>query len=202
MDTELVFRSLLLVLILGFMVHRGYYSRKYRPSEENTIKEREASRISGVANGLFLIGLAASICYLVVPRWIAWASLPLPAGLRWVGVGVALLGFGLLQWAQQALGKNWSDTPRLIKEQTLTVEGPYRAIRHPIYTAFFLILGSTLLISANALVGLAWLAATVLDVLARVHFEEGLMLETFGASYREYMAQTGRFFPRIRAGRN
>jgi len=202
MDTELVFRSLLLVLILGFMVHRGYYSRKYRPSEENTIMEREASRISGVANGLFLIGLAATICYLVVPRWIAWTSLPLPAGLRWVGVGVALLGFGLLQSAQQALGKNWSDTPRLIKEQTLTVEGPYRAIRHPIYSAFFLILGSTLLISANALVGLAWLAATVLDVLARVHFEEGLMLETFGASYREYMAQTGRFFPRIRAGRN
>jgi len=197
MDTELVFRILVLILLVGFIAHRGYYSRKYRPAEGNTIKQREASRTSGVANVLFLVGVAATIGYIAVPSWVAWASLPLPAVLRWVGVGVALLGFGLLQWAQQVLGKNWSDTPRLLKEHTLTVKGPYRAMRHPIYTAFFLILGSTLLISANALVGLAWLLATVLDVLSRVRYEEALMVETFGGPYREYMARTGRFFPRI-----
>jgi protein-S-isoprenylcysteine O-methyltransferase Ste14 len=187
----------LVVLLVGFIGHRGYYSRKYRPFQENTLKERASSGTTVAANLLFLVALAATVGWLAVPRWVAWASLPLPAGLRWVGVGTALAGFGLLQWAQLTLGKNWSDTPRLMKGQTLTVEGPYRWVRHPIYTAFVLILGSTLLITANALVGLAWLSATVLDVLARVQYEEALMLATFGAPYQEYTARTGRFVPRI-----
>jgi protein-S-isoprenylcysteine O-methyltransferase Ste14 len=57
-------------------------------------------------------------------------------------------------------------------------------------------LGSTLFISANWLVGLAWLGMTVLEVTSRIGFEEQLVLEYFGNQYREYMKQTGRLLPR------
>jgi protein-S-isoprenylcysteine O-methyltransferase Ste14 len=184
------------VLITGFALHRGYYVRKHG-KEENTLKKREeglASRISGM---LDLAGFAAVIVYVILPGWLAWASLPFPLWVRWLGVGIALVGFALLQWSQNTLGKNWSDTPRMIREQSLVTSGPYRFIRHPIYTAFILILGSTLLISANWLVGLTWLGMTVLEVISRIGFEEHLMLEYFGDQYREYMEYTGRLLPRL-----
>jgi protein-S-isoprenylcysteine O-methyltransferase Ste14 len=108
-----------------------------------------------------------------------------------------LLGFSLLQWAQQALGRNWSDIPRLMKEQSLTTSGPYRWIRHPIYTAFLLIMGATLLISANWFIGGLWLGATALNILSRIRFEEAAMASRFGEQYLAYMQTTGRLLPHI-----
>jgi protein-S-isoprenylcysteine O-methyltransferase Ste14 len=85
----------------------------------------------------------------------------------------------------------------MIKEQALITSGPYHFIRHPIYTAFLLILGSTLLISANWMIGTAWIGMTVLEITSRIGFEESLMLEYFGDQYREYMKRTGQLLPRL-----
>ena len=177
-------------------MHRGYYVRKYG-REENTIKKREEGLVSKIAGTLGLIGFLAVIVYGFNPAWLSRASLPLSLWLRWTGVGIALLGFALLQWAQNTLGKNWSDTPRMMKEQSLITSGPYKFIRHPIYTAFVLILGSTLLISANWFIGFTWLGMTILEIASRIDFEEGLMLEYFGDQYREYMKKTGRLLPKL-----
>ena len=84
-----------------------------------------------------------------------------------------------------------------MKEQALITSGPYRVIRHPIYTTFILILGSTLFISANWLIGLSWIGMTVLEIISRIRFEESLMLEYFGNQYREYMQRTGRLLPKL-----
>ena len=117
--------------------------------------------------------------------------------MRWLGVGVALVGFALLQFSQRTLGENWSDAPRLVQGQQMITAGPYELIRHPIYTSFFLILGSLLLISANWFIGGVWIAMTGLDVAARTRTEETLMFEQFGEHYRAYARRTGRLFPRI-----
>ena len=199
METEIVFRIILPVLIISFALHRGYYVRKHG-GEQNTLKKREEGLVSKVAGLLGMLGFAAVLIYAIHPAWLAWSSLSLSPWVRWVGVGIALLGFALLQWAQDTLGKNWSDTPRMIKEQSLITSGPYQLIRHPIYTAFLLILGSTLWISANWLIGLAWIGMTVLEVGSRMDFEEKLLLEFFGDPYREYMKRTGRLLPRLTIG--
>jgi protein-S-isoprenylcysteine O-methyltransferase Ste14 len=193
---ETIFRIALPAMIIAFVLHRGYYVRKHG-REENTLKKREEGLASKIAGLLGMIGFISVLVYAINPAWLAWAALPLPLWLRWAGVGIALLGFALLQWSQTTLGKNWSDTPRMIKEQSLVTSGPYRLIRHPIYTAFVLILGSTLLISANWLIGLAWLGMTILELVSRIRFEEGLMLEYFGDQYREYMKRTGRLLPKL-----
>jgi protein-S-isoprenylcysteine O-methyltransferase Ste14 len=196
MQTEAIFRIILPLLIITFVLHRGYYVRKHG-EEANSLKKREEGLASKIAGALGLVGFIAVIAYALQPVWLSWASLPFPLWLRWSGVLVALLGFVLLQWAQQTLGRNWSDTPRMINEQSLITSGPYRFIRHPIYTAFLLILGSTLLISANWLIGLAWIGMTVLEVASRIDFEENLMLEYFGDQYRNYMKRTGRLLPKL-----
>lgn len=191
METETLFRIILPGLIIAFVVHRGYYVRK-QGKEGNTLEEREEGLVSKIASGLGLVGFIAMIAFAIRPTSLSWAALPFPLWLRWAGVVLALAGFALLQWAQVALGSSWSDTPRMMKGQTLITKGPYQFIRHPIYTAFFLILGSTLLISANWFIGLAWLGMTILEVASRIEFEESLMLEYFGDQYRSYMKKTGR----------
>lgn len=185
------------VLIVAFVAHRGYYTKKAARPENDTLKKREEGFVTKLAEFLSLIGFVAMIGYIINPNWLAWASLSIPVWLRWTGVIVALVGFALLQWAQITLGRSWSDTPRMMKEQALITSGPYQFIRHPIYTAFILILGSTLFISANWLIGLTWAGMTILDIASRIGFEESLMLEYFGDQYREYMKKTGRLLPRL-----
>jgi len=197
LETETIFRILLPILIIGFAAHRGYYVKYHSKPEDTTVRKREEGTVSKIAGLLGMLGFLSMIVYAINPNWLAFASLPFPIWLRWTGVGIALVGFALLQWSQVTLGKSWSDTPRMMKEQTLITNGPYRSIRHPIYTAFILILGSTLFISSNWLVGLCWAGMTVLEVISRIGFEEALMIEYFGEQYREYIKKTGRLLPRL-----
>jgi protein-S-isoprenylcysteine O-methyltransferase Ste14 len=194
---EALFRIILPVLIVTFAVHRGYYVRNHSQPEEVTVKKRQEGVASKVGGMLGLIGFISVIIFVVKPSWLAFANLSFPDWLRWAGVVFVLAGFALLQWAQVTLGKSWSDAPRMMKEQTLITSGPYQFIRHPIYTAFILILSSLLLISANWLIGLAWMGMTIIEVASRIGFEGSLMLEFFGDQYREYMKKTGRLFPRL-----
>jgi len=197
MNTETTFRIILPALIVGFALHRGYYVKYHSKPEEVTVKKREEGIVSKLAGLLGMLGFLTVLAYMINRNWLAFAVLFFPLWLRWTGVGIALIGFALLQWSQVILGKSWSDTPRMMKEQTLITSGPYRTIRHPIYTAFILILGSSLFISANWLIGLCWIGMTILEVASRIGFEESLMLEFFGEQYREYMKKTGRLLPKF-----
>jgi len=197
MNTDTIFRIILPVVIILFVAHRGYYVKYHSKPEDATMKKREEGAVSKIAGLLGMAGFILTVLYVINPQWLAFASLSFPTWLRWAGVGIALAGFALLQWAQVTLANSWSDTPRMMKEQTLITSGPYRMIRHPIYTAFILILGSTLFISSNWLIGLCWIGMTLLEVISRIEFEESLMIEFFGDQYREYMTRTGRLLPKI-----
>ena len=197
MQTETIFRVILPVLIISFAAHRGYYVKYHSKPEDATIKQREEGLVSKLAGLLGMIGFASMTVYVINPSWLGFGSLPFPLWLRWTGVVIAILGFALMQWAQITLANSWSDTPRMMKEQTLITSGPYHFIRHPIYTAFILILSSTLFVSSNWLIGLCWAGMTILEVVSRIRFEESLMIEYFGDQYRKYMKKTGRLFPKL-----
>lgn len=197
MDAELDYRLILFALLAGFVAHRAYYTQKRGRSDGDTMKSRDRSPAQVVAGGLNAIALLSSAVYLIYPAALAWAALPFPAWLRWAGALVAVGGFALLQWAHRALSRNWSDAPRLLNDQTLTRTGPYRWVRHPMYTAFLIILSGPLFITANWLVGLSWIAATALEVASRVRFEEALLAETFSNEYHDYAQHTGRLLPRF-----
>jgi len=198
MITESAFRVVQGFIFLAFVLHRAYYNRKYPASEGETLEEQRRSTSGWIANLLALPALLGLLLYLVNPAWISWAALPLPDWSRWLGVLVALAGFALLQWSHHALGRNWSDQPRIMQSQTLTTSGPYRWIRHPIYTSFLSILGSSLLVSANWFIGSLWLALTAIDVRDRMRFEETRLHARFGRTYESYKQSTGGLLPRLR----
>jgi protein-S-isoprenylcysteine O-methyltransferase Ste14 len=100
--------------------------------------------------------------------------------------------------AVRTLGRQWSYEARLIEGHKLVTEGPYRWVRHPIYTAMF---GK--LIASNFAFGAPWglLAAGgifVVGTLIRIRAEEKLMREAFGPAYDEYARRVPAFVPGLR----
>lgn len=198
MTEPLLYRIFVVLLMITFVAHRGYYNCKYPPSESETTDKLGSSRGSAITGIIFALALIATLIYVFFPNLISWGSIPFSAWVRWLGVGIAIAGFLLLEWSHRALGENWSDQPRITETQQLVQSGPYRRIRHPIYTSFLLILGSTLLITANWLVGGLWIGAVASDGLLRIRFEEAAMLEKFGDDYLDYQNRTGLIMPRFR----
>lgn len=197
MVDELIYRILIALLLVAFVAHRAYHTRKAAHKSTPAVETMPKNMVSTVAGLLSVLALVSTLVYVFFPALISWATLPFPGWLRWLGVFLSLAGFILLEWAHRALGRNWSDQPRITETQQLVTSGPYHWIRHPIYAAFFLILGSMFLISANWLIGLFWISSVALEGAARMRYEEQAMEKRFGETYQEYMRKTGRILPRL-----
>ncbi len=74
------------------------------------------------------------VAYVVNPKWLGWSALSLPDWLRWTGTALAILAVPGVFWTFRALGTNVSETYLTKPGQTLVTNGPYRWIRHPLYT--------------------------------------------------------------------
>jgi protein-S-isoprenylcysteine O-methyltransferase Ste14 len=139
---------------------------------------------------------AAVIAFMIDPALMAWSSLPLPASVRWTGVGLTILTAALLTWTLRSLGPNLTDTVVTRAAHTLVTSGPYRWVRHPFYDCMALFVLSLALMMANWFV-LAG-GVVVFTLLAmRSRTEEQKLLERFGEPYHSYRAATGRFLPRV-----
>jgi protein-S-isoprenylcysteine O-methyltransferase Ste14 len=197
MPDEVPFRVALLAVMVLTMSVTVYHRWQAAAAGEPISRRAEGYAFAAV---LRLAGLALWIsvfAYLVAPQSIAWAALPLPAWLRWCGVGLGLASTPLMYWTLSSLGNNLTDTVVIRAEATLVTHGPYRYVRHPFYVAAALLMAAATLISANALIGALGLA--VLALLAvRTPKEERMLIERFGDDYRRYMSTTGRFVPRWR----
>jgi protein-S-isoprenylcysteine O-methyltransferase Ste14 len=148
------------------------------------------------ASALFLFGVV--MMNAIAPSLAPWSRIALPEPARLVGVVIALLCIPpLVAWTQRALGDNVTTTVTTRAEHTLVTRGPYRWVRHPLYT-----LGLTLFLSL-ALISASWLLAAGIGlayvfVLRRTPIEEAKLAERFGEAYRSYQRRTGPYLPRIR----
>jgi protein-S-isoprenylcysteine O-methyltransferase Ste14 len=191
---EILFRITFGVLWAVFFGVRIFFQRqvvKY-PQQYTRINEQQEK----LYFRLFALAFVLLPLYFLTP-WIYFASIPLPMGLRWSGSVITGMGIGLFGWAHQALGRNWTAVLALSEGHQLVQGGPYRHVRHPMYSAFFLIGIGFFLLSANWLVGVIYLGPLLVMYIARVSLEEKMMVERFGDSYRQYMKRTGRLWPRL-----
>jgi protein-S-isoprenylcysteine O-methyltransferase Ste14 len=120
----------------------------------------------------------------------------LPRGLAWFWLGTALVVAGLLfaVAGRNHLGGNWSGTVTLKQGHTLTRSGPYRFVRHPIYTGILLaVLGTA--VAEGEWRGLVAFAAVLAAFLRKVRIEEQFMLDAFGEEYRRYRREVPALLP-------
>lgn len=201
MENEFTFRVAFASLLLATGVVRCFYHVKAGTPREPLIGEREPYE-EGVRRIIWgWILMASFLAFIFSPNWLHWSSLPLPDGARWFGLGLGTLGLLLLAWVQHSLGSCFSATLRIRRDQDLVITGPYRSVRHPMYSALFLLWGGLAILSANWFILLQVLVGIGGVIRVRAPLEEAMMLEVFGDAYREYMRRTGRFLPRWRPHR-
>ncbi|HET7048059.1 MAG TPA: isoprenylcysteine carboxylmethyltransferase family protein [Solirubrobacteraceae bacterium] len=113
--------------------------------------------------------------------------------LQVVGLILFASGLGLALWARIYLGRNWGMPMTERAEPELVTSGPYRFVRHPIYSGVLLaLLGTALATNLYWLIVLAFLGA-YFTYSATV--EERLMTTSFPDQYASYKAHTKMLIP-------
>jgi protein-S-isoprenylcysteine O-methyltransferase Ste14 len=110
------------------------------------------------------------------------------------GMALVVAGIGFAIWARRHLGKNWSAEVTIREEHKLIRTGPYKYIRHPIYTGLLTaVLGTVIVVSEyRALVSLA---IFVIGWTLKAKKEEGFLALEFGPAFEEHKRLTGFFLP-------
>lgn len=117
-------------------------------------------------------------------------SLPVYA----IGVASCLAGAALAIWSRWLLGSNWSSVVALKQDHELIEAGPYRRVRHPIYSGLLLLfLGNALLVGDWR--GLLAVAIVAASFWRKLRLEEAWLTQRFGARYRDYMGRTHALVP-------
>jgi len=195
MLAETPFRLALLAIFVPTVVIAFYHRLRAASSGERVSRKEEGYLFAAALRVAGLCVFIATGTYLANSQWVQRAPLPLPNWIRWMGAVVGGLAVVLAYWTLTNLGKNLTDTVYVRKAATLVTHGPYRWVRHPFYVMVGLLLLSVTLLTANWLIGASGLVVMTLLVI-RTAKEEQMLIDRFGNAYRDYMATTGRFFPR------
>src|ERR1700719_2335827 len=128
--------------------------------------------------------------YLLSRRWAhyGWLSVRFVTAsdaVGWIGVLLTAAGVAIAIWARWHLGANWSGVVTLKEGHELIRSGPYRTIRHPIYTGILIaFLGNAVLIGqVRGLIGLAIIWASFYIKARR---EESFLAQEFGPYFNEH----------------
>lgn len=124
-----------------------------------------------------------------------WAPCIHPAGLV-LGTLLVVLGYAATLWSYAAMGAAWRIGISTKDRTPLIRHGPYRWVRHPIYSLQIVMLAGALLLLPTW-ISLAVLLLHSVCVAIKSADEEKHLLGVHGDSYREFQATTGRLAPRI-----
>ncbi len=197
MIDEAYYRGFTAAFFLAAMTVSIFF--RSRAARQNTEGNRDGKSGPGmiVVRLTFVFGLLGFlIAYALKPEWTRWASMPLPDAVRIAGGALVAITIPFFIWLFRHLGKNLTPTADARMEHSLVTTGPYRWVRHPLYTtgmAFWI--GMSLLAAKWFL--LLIVVAALLFLVARTPREEANLQTRFGGEYRTYQSRTGRYFPRL-----
>jgi protein-S-isoprenylcysteine O-methyltransferase Ste14 len=97
----------------------------------------------------------------------------------------------------RVLSRQWGVAARLVEGHTLVTEGPYRAVRHPIYLGNLGILLATGLAFSRRQPLLIAILVFLIGTAIRIHAEERLLREAFGQEFESYARRVPALFPRL-----
>lgn len=191
-----MFRWFAFAVVVGCFGISGFYRRRARRAG-GVIRRREEGALLAGARALVALPLFAAVAaYLVRPASMAWAAVPLPPWARWLGVALGALTIPAAHWVFRTLGNNVSETVLTRPGHELVTSGPYRWVRHPLYTTGVTLFLAVGLLAANGFI-LAFTALTLVLVRGLViPREERELVRRFGDAYRGYAARTGVLLPR------
>jgi protein-S-isoprenylcysteine O-methyltransferase Ste14 len=196
MSEDTLFRSVTAVLMaamIGISIsfrHRADRTGGRVGRHEEPAPVRMGLSLSG------LLGFGGLLAYFFWPSLLAPTMVAVPVWVRWMGVALLAASTLATYWIFSSLGTNVTRTVLTREDATLVTSGPYRFVRHPLYT------NGALAFTALSLATTSWwffasiaLGMALLGV--RTRQEEAHLEARFGQAWRAYANGTGRFFPRL-----
>ena len=116
--------------------------------------------------------------------------------LAWTGSLLCLGGLAFCIWARISIGRNWSGVVTLKEDHQLVEHGPYRWVRHPIYTGLLMMYLATAIILGHG-AGFVGLLLAFASFWIKLNSEEKLMLKQFPDRYPTYRRRVKRIIPFI-----
>jgi protein-S-isoprenylcysteine O-methyltransferase Ste14 len=116
--------------------------------------------------------------------------------LRLAGLAVAVAGAALLVWASVVLGRLMIHEAAVRDDHVLVTSGPYRFVRHPVYSGFLALLLGSGVAALNVVVLLLW-PISLVGILVQAASEDRLLKAKFGQQYKRYAGRAGLLLPRF-----
>jgi protein-S-isoprenylcysteine O-methyltransferase Ste14 len=158
---------------------------------------RSASYASRLVLFIPLLGVWLLVrTHVIRPDWLVMRLWPQTPAIELLGLALTVLGCFFAVWARVMLGSNWSGLPDVKRGHELIVQGPYKLVRHPIYTGILLALAG----SAIAHGGSGWMMTWFLVLVSytvKIRQEEQLMMETFPQDYPAYRRRVKALIPGV-----
>ena len=193
---ENIFRTLAaLILFTGMGISFYFRLKADRESGEKLSRKADGTVMMTIIRIGGLVLWLSPLVYLINPGWMIWSKIGFPDWVRGLGVGIGILCVAGIYWLFSSIGSGITPVSATRKEHKLSTSGPYRWVRHPLYTvgsSFFMSFG---LMADNWFIALLGVLAFIAMAI-RTPKEEANIIEKFGDEYREYMKRTGRFFPK------
>jgi protein-S-isoprenylcysteine O-methyltransferase Ste14 len=195
---ENIFRILAAIILFTGIGISSYYRRKAdKDTGEKISRKVDGSSMMTLIKIGGLILWLSPLVYLINPTWMNWSKIGLPESIRWLGVGIGILCTFGIYWLFSSIGSGITPTSATRQQHQLVTSGPYRWVRHPLYTV-----GSSLFIAFGMMADNWFIAAlgvlAFIGMAARTPKEEANLIEKFGDEYREYMKRTGRYLPKLK----
>jgi protein-S-isoprenylcysteine O-methyltransferase Ste14 len=120
--------------------------------------------------------------------------IPHAAPIVWAAAVLCIVGLVFALWARVTLGRNWSGVVTLKEDHELVERGPYRFVRHPIYTGILTMFLATALLQGHV-AGFAGVLLMFASFWIKLSREEELMLQQFPERYASYQRRAKRIIP-------
>ncbi len=113
-----------------------------------------------------------------------------------VGIAIIVIGLAFAVWARLHLKSNWSGVVTVKQDHQLIRSGPYRWVRHPIYSGMILAMAGTA-VENGRLKGILGVLLVFIGFWIKSRKEEQFMRQTFGEQYEAYCQSTGALIPKL-----
>jgi protein-S-isoprenylcysteine O-methyltransferase Ste14 len=185
--------------LIAWYAFAAYWGATWLRVKRTKAREKSVDRLITLA--VVVVAYNLLFAHWIAVGWLRQRFVPEEGGIGWVGVALSFVGASIAIWARYTIGEFWSVRVTLKEGHQLIRSGPYRYVRHPIYTGMLVACIGTALVLGE------WRGILAVLLLLAAHSrkalrEESLLRAEFGEQYQSYRSQTGFLFPRVwpRAG--
>jgi protein-S-isoprenylcysteine O-methyltransferase Ste14 len=189
--------ALFAFVVLCWLCFAAAFALKKSPTGGANAGERKRERASIL--GIVLQGAAYGVAWAFHRQYFTPPSAndALNVALAVAAAALAVFSVWFVVAAARTLGKQWSLAARVVEGHKLVTEGPYKVVRHPIYTGMLGMLLATCAATTFPLAVPFAVLVFLVGTLIRVRSEEKLLRETFGADFEDYSGRVRGFIPGV-----